>query len=197
MFATLRLLSFHDHEPVSTTTNSQSAARTGTVAWFTVLAGMSVHTLFEGFALGSSLGFEKGIDLDHHAEDGVQALSLTFAVVLAIVLHKPLDALTVVGVMKHAGMQKKFLWMTNVAFALVCPFGALLSLFFFREVLHDYEHILGFVLAVITGAFLCIALADLLPEAFRHRHDRLKIFLAFLGGVLLTFLIVLFTPDAH
>ena len=196
MFGTLRLLSFHDHEPVSTTTNSQ-AARTGTAAWFTVLAGMSVHTLFEGFALGSSLGFEEGIDLDHLAENGVQGLTLTFAVVLAIVLHKPLDALTVVGVMKHAGMEKKLLWMTNVAFALICPFGAVLALFFFREVLHDYEHVLGMVLAVITGAFLCIALADLLPEAFRHRHDRLKIFLAFLGGVLLTFIIVLFTPAAH
>lgn len=197
MFATLRLLSFHDHEPVSTSKDSQLTIHTGHVTWLTVVAGLSVHTLIEGFAVGSSLGLEQGVDLDHHAEEGEYAWSLTFAVVLAIVLHKPLDALAVVGIMKHSGFQKKVLWLTNVGFALICPVGALLLLFFLREILHDYEYVLGFVLSVISGAFLCIALADLLPEAFRHRHDRVKIFIAFLCGVLLIFLFGLFTPEAH
>lgn len=197
MFATLRLLSFHDHEPVSTADNSHATSLTGNVTWLTVVAGLSVHTLVEGFAIGSSLGLEQVMDLDHHGEGGEYSWSLTFAVVLAIVLHKPLDALTVVGIMKHAGIKKKALWLTNVGFALICPVGALLLLFFLREVLHDYEYVLGFVLAVTSGAFLCIALADLLPEAFRHRHDRFKIFLAFICGILLIFLFGLFTPEVH
>ena len=197
MFGFLRLLSFHDHEPESALDNTQETNRTVQATWITVVAGMSVHTLFEGFALGSSLGIEHGIDLDHHDEGGLDDLSLTFAVALAIVLHKPLDALTVVGVMKHAGIAKKSLWLTNTGFALVCPIGVLLALFFLREILHDYEHILGILLAFVSGAFLCVALADLLPEAFRHRHDRFKIFVAFLCGVLLTYIYWLFTPHVH
>lgn len=197
MFSSLRLLSFHDHEPDSAPNNTHLTNRTVQATWITVVAGMSVHTLFEGFALGSSLGVEHGMDLDHHDEGGLHDVTLTFAVVLAIVLHKPLDALTVVGVMKHASIERKPLWLTNIGFALICPVGAILALFFLREILHDYEHILGFLLAFVSGAFLCVALADLLPEAFRHRHDRFKIFVAFLSGVLLTYFYWLFTPHGH
>lgn len=197
MFGILRLLSYHDHEPESTLYNAQGTNRTVQATWITVVAGMSVHTLFEGFALGSSLGIEHGIDLDHHDEGGLHELSLTLAVALAVVLHKPLDALTVVGVLKHAGIKKRSLWLTNMGFALICPVGAILALLFLREILHDYEHILGILLAFVSGAFLCVALADLLPEAFRHRHDRFKIFVTFLSGVLLTFIYWLFTPHAH
>lgn len=197
MFGFLRLLSFHEHETESDLNNTRVTNRTVQATWITVIAGMGVHTLFEGFALGSSLGIEHGIDLDHHDEGGVHDLSLTFAVALAIVLHKPFDALTVVGVMKHAGIKKKSLWLTNMGFALICPIGAILALFFLREILHDYEHILGILLAFVSGAFLCVALADLLPEAFRHRHDRFKIFVAFLCGVILTYIHWLFTPHVH
>lgn len=198
MFGSLRLLSFHDHEPMSTTNSTHLTARTGQVTWITVIAGMSVYTLFEGFAIGSLLGVDHAvIDLHSHEETTTYFSTLTLAVVFAIVLHKPFDALTVVGVMKHAGVGKKSLWLTNVGFALICPIGAVVALILLRELLHDYEHILGFLLAFISGAFLCVTLADLLPEAFRHRHDRFKIFAAFLFGVLLAGSYWFLTPHAH
>ena len=201
MFGFMRLLSFHDHEPTSGTNNKQLTTRAGVATWITVVVGMCVHTLFEGFAIGAALGIEYVVlDLVTHDEIEAYNSTLALAVVFAIVLHKPFDALTVVGVMKYAGIKKKSLWLTNVGFALICPIGALLALFFLRELLHDYEHILGFLLAFIAGAFLCIALADLLPEAFRHRHDRFKIFVAFLYGALIScsfWFVTSLTPHMH
>ena len=198
MFGTLRLLSFHDHEPVAITNNAQVSARAGRATWIAVIAGMSVHTLFEGFAIGSILSLDVVVsDLSTHTDVKVYSSTLVLAVVFAIVVHKPFDALTVVGVMKYAGVEKKSLWLTNVLFALICPFAALMALFFLVEVLHDYEHIVGFLLAFVSGVFLCVALADLLPEAFRHQHDRLKIFIAFLCGLLLTWISLLFLPHMH
>ena len=199
MFGSLRLLSFHNHELVSTTTDhAQLTSRTGRVTWITVTAGMSVHTLFEGFAIGSILGIDHSVvDLISHEEIEGYSSTLALGVVVAIVLHKPFDALTVVGVMKNAGIEKNSLWLTNVLFALICPIAAVVALFFLREFLHDYEHYIGYVLTFISGTFLCIALADLLPEAFRHRHDRLKIFLAFLFGIVLSFSYWVFVPHMH
>lgn len=198
MFGSLRLLSFHDHEPVSATNNAPMTTRTARATWITVIAGMSVHTLFEGFAIGSILGIDYVVvDLMSHEEVEGYSSTIALGIVFAIVLHKPFDALTVVGVMKHAGFNKKSLLLTNVLFALICPIAAVLALFLLREILHDYEHFIGFVLTFISGTFLCIALADLLPEAFRHRHDRLKIFLAFLCGIVLSFSYWVFVPHTH
>jgi zinc and cadmium transporter len=40
-------------------------------------------------------------------------------------------------------------------------------------------------LAFSAGTFLCIALSDLLPELQFHSHDRLKLSVALLAGVVL------------
>lgn len=198
MFGSLRLLSFHDHEPVSATNTAPVTTRSSRVTWITVIAGMSVHTLFEGFAIGSILGIDYVVvDLMSHEEIEGYSSTIALGIVLAIVFHKPFDALTVVGVMKHAGFDKKSLWLTNVLFALICPIAAVLALFFLREMLHEYEYILGFLFAFISGTFLCVALADLLPEAFRHHHDRFKIFLAFLCGVVLSCSFLFVSPHLH
>ena len=41
----------------------------------------------------------------------------------------------------------------------------------------------GYVLCFAAGAFLCVALSDLLPEIHFHSHDRVKLILAFLLGI--------------
>jgi len=43
--------------------------------------------------------------------------------------------------------------------------------------------------------FLCIALADVLPEVQFHRHDKIKLSAAILSGVLLAVLIGIWEPD--
>jgi zinc and cadmium transporter len=61
------------------------------------------------------------------------------------------------------------------------PVGAFL---FMIGVRHDPE-VTALALAFSGGVFLCIACSDLLPEVQFHRHDRLKLTAAFVGGIAL------------
>ena len=47
--------------------------------------------------------------------------------------------------------------------------------------------ILGCALGFSAGVFLCISLGDLLPELQFHRHDRGKLSIALLLGVVLAY----------
>ena len=49
-------------------------------------------------------------------------------------------------------------------------------------------------LAFAAGAFICIALSDLLPEVHFHSHDRLKLTLAFLLGISLAWMMGMVEP---
>ena len=85
----------------------------------------------------------------------------------------------------------------NVLFALLCPLGALLF-FFGLEFLTDGETVVAAVLAFSAGAFICIALSDLLPEVHFHSHDKTKLTLAFMLGIILAYAIGSVEPDgAH
>ena len=55
----------------------------------------------------------------------------------------------------------------------------------------------GAALAFAAGVFLCIALADLLPEVEYHAHDRLKLSAALLAGVALAYCVGLAEPHGH
>ena len=60
------------------------------------------------------------------------------------------------------------------------------------------HHIIGAALAFSAGAFICIALSDLLPEVQFHSHDRAKLTVAFLLGIALAYAIGSIEPqDAH
>jgi zinc and cadmium transporter len=50
------------------------------------------------------------------------------------------------------------------------------------------ERITAAALAFSAGTFLCIALSDLLPELHFHAHDRVKLSLSLLAGLLLMFI---------
>ena len=87
----------------------------------------------------------------------------------------------------------------NVGYALICPLAAALS-YFGAGVLGTVREGpgLGYALAFAVGAFLCIALSDLLPEVHFHRHDRGKLLLALLSGVSLAYaLYFLETGSVH
>jgi zinc and cadmium transporter len=55
--------------------------------------------------------------------------------------------------------------------------------------------VLGCALAFAAGVFLCIALADLLPEVAFHTHDRLQLTVSLLLGIALAWSIGLFEPQ--
>ena len=108
-------------------------------------------------------------------------------VFLAILLHKPLDAMSITSLMEVGGWTSSARTIANFLFALMCPLGALLF-YFGVDLLGDSSRlVVAGALAFSAGAFICIALSDLLPEVHFHSHDRGKLTLVFLLGILLAY----------
>jgi len=149
-----------------------------------LFAGLCVHTVVDGIALGAVLVSAQG-----------GAALAGAGVFLAILLHKPLDALSIETVMSARGWSSSARWSAGVVFALLCPLTA--TLFYFGATpLFPETALLPGALAFAAGAFICIALGDLLPEVQFHSHDRLRLTLLFLLGVGIAFALGWFEP-AH
>ncbi len=155
---------------------------------FGVATGLGLHTITEGIALGASMR----IGLIHNEGTVLAGLG----VFLAIMLHKPLDAYSIIGLMRVSGYGNRTCTLTNVGFALLCP---LITVFTFLGVgllsqLNEM-HVIGYVMAFAAGVFLCISLSDLLPEIQFHSHDRGILILAFLIGIGLAYALFHFESE--
>lgn len=149
-----------------------------------LFAGLCVHTVVDGIALGAVLiGSAQGASLA-----GV-------GVFLAILLHKPLDALSIETLMGARGWSSTSRWTAGTVFALLCPMAAA-AFYLGASALVPYDGLLPATLAFAAGAFICIALGDLLPEVQFHSHDRLRLTLLFLLGVGVAFALGCLEP-AH
>lgn len=167
MVLLLRFFNFHEHEQQNKSATS----------WPAVAIGMVICSITEGLALGTSIK----TDLSHG--DGIAGL----AVFLIILFHKPLDALSITGIMKNSKKQT----LVNIIFSLVCPAIAILTFWSIGNLENWKEPFLGKIIAFATGVFLCSALSDLLPEIHHHKHDRIKLSLAFVLGVAISYSIYL------
>lgn len=143
-------------------------------SWAGMFFGLALHTIVDGVALASSVI----ADAHHGAWLGLAGLG-TF---LAVALHKPLDAFAITSVMSKQGWSDRAQGIANGLFSITCPLGAL-AMFFGATQFTQSNEILGWGLAISAGFFICIALADLLPEVAFHDHDRGKLTLALLFGV--------------
>ena len=195
MFLLLRMFHFHQHD-FSTAEAShhdhghphhhEPAAHR--LSWVGIAFGLGLHTLIDGVALGAVM---LGESSDHHA------VSMAgFGVFLAILLHKPLDAMSITTIMEAGGWDRAARASTNLAFALLCPLGALLFYFGVDMLAFSRDAIVAAALAFSAGAFICIALSDLLPEVHFHSHDRGKLTLAFLLGIVIAYAIGAVEPAA-
>ena len=145
------------------------------LSWLGIAMGLALHTLIDGVALGAvMLG-------------GSTTALAGFGVFLAILLHKPLDAMSITTIMEAGGWNRGARAMTNLAFAFMCPLGALLFYFGVDLIDPSRDMIVAAALAFSAGAFICIALSDLLPEVHFHSHDRGKLTLAFLLGIVIAY----------
>ena len=166
----------HDHHEHGHSCQHGDAKR---ISWAGLFFGLVLHTLVDGVALASSVI----ADASHGAWLGLAGLG-TF---LAVALHKPLDAFAITSVMSKQGWSPHAQGIANAVFAVTCPLGALMMYFGTTRLGTAYpgsgDAILGWGLAVSAGFFICIALADLLPEVAFHDHDRGKLTLALLLGV--------------
>lgn len=164
----------HDHAHGS---SAVPASPVHGLSWMGLALGLGVHTLIDGVALGAIM----------HAGNHTSGL-IGVGVFLAILLHKPLDAMSIVTVMQAGGWSRGARATTNLVFALMCPLGAMLF-FFGVGVTDGGDHLVAVALAFSAGAFICIALSDLLPEVHFHSHDRGKLTLAFLLGIAVAYAI--------
>ncbi|TGD74182.1 hypothetical protein E4634_08625 [Mangrovimicrobium sediminis] len=192
MLLLLRLFNFHQHDfsPEEDVHHEHhhghSEHAVHGFSWLGLALGLGVHTLIDGVALGAVMRGEPG-----HGAAGALA---GFGVFMAILLHKPLDAMSITTIMQAGGASRSARATANLLFAVLCPLGALAFYFGVDSLGSSGDYIVAATLSFSAGAFTCIALGDLLPEVHFHSHDRGKLTLAFLLGIALAYGIGVLEP---
>lgn len=156
------------------------AAAPAVAGWMAVL-GLTIHTFMNGVGLAGAV--QVGAELGEKITVLGWALP-GLAMFLAIVLHKPADALAISTVLTRKGVSRQMVGLVQVGFALMVPVGVVAFSLTRGAIEKEMQNQLtGAALAFSAGTFLFIALSDLLPEVQFHRHDRLALFLALTSGV--------------
>jgi zinc and cadmium transporter len=143
--------------------------------------GLAIHSLIDGVAVAASVVAA----VEHGSAWGFLGAGTFFAVLF----HKPLDSLSITSVMAVGNWSRRARNVVNLLFSLICPAGALLFYFGTRELGAGQHIAVGCTLGFSAGVFLCISLADILPEIQFHHHDRVKLSAALLIGVAISFAI--------
>ena len=179
----------HDHDHSHDPTEGECCdTHRHPYSWIGLYAGLSLHTLIDGMALAASVSAQR-----HAGEPGLPLLGLgTF---LAVLLHKPLDAMSITSVMATGGWSPQARRVVNVLFALMCAVGAICFYLGVQQLAETQRLVIGTSLGFAAGVFLCISLADILPEVHFHTHDRFKLSAALLLGVALAYAIGFLEPD--
>jgi len=166
----------------------QNCEHTHQYSWIGITLGLALHTLIDGIALGASV-----------EADAVYARTfslLGLGTFFAILMHKPLDAVSITSLMAVGGWSQKWRNIVNLSFALMCPLGTLLFLFGVNFLAGSQPYVLGAALAFSAGVFVCISLSDLLPEMEFHSHNRGQLTLTLIAGLALAWALTLLEP-AH
>jgi len=185
MFFLLRLFHVHghggdDHDACEHDHHDHDHGHSGShLNWVGLYFGLAVHTLLDGIALAASTVSDAS---GHTSEMTLYG----FGTFLAVVLHKPLDALAITSLMHVGGWTARSQALANFGYAIMCPLGALAFWFGVSQLTTDQSGIVGYALAFSAGFFVCIAMADLLPEVQFHSHNRVQLSAALLFGVLIS-----------
>ena len=180
----LRVFRFHQHDfseyPRQTDAiEYDNNTRINSLNWLGICVGVGIHSVTEGIALGASVRSE--------IYDKSETVLVSFGLFLAIFLHKPLDAFSVLGLMRIAGVRSKTAAFINILIALLCPLSAFITCWGIGLLGPTEAGTIGRALAFGAGALLCISLSDLLPEVHFHGHDRIGLTGAFLAGITLAY----------
>ncbi len=136
----------------------------------TAYVGISLHSLLDGVALGSS----------------AMVPTLGPVVLWAIAAHKIPNTFSLVSILLYFGFSRRYTLLLLIVFALLTPLGGALALLALRNASPE---ILGFAVGVAAGTFLFIATSDLLPHAHAHHENRYLKLGAVLAGVLVSALV--------
>jgi zinc and cadmium transporter len=175
----------HNHAAVMASEGASPATRK--LAWAGVSLGLGFHSLLDGLALAAAVTAE--------SRSGAGLVGLGTA--LAVILHKPFDALAVMTLMQSSGCSATLRRVMNITIALIAPLGVALAFLGLGEAAEANHVLLGCALGFCAGGFLCIACSDLLPELHFHSHDRLRLSLALLAGLGFSILVGAFEGGGH
>jgi zinc and cadmium transporter len=139
--------------------------------------GLSIHTIFDGLALGSSIA--EGVGL---------------TVFLAVTAHKIPSSLSLSAILKSERKTARTILIFATVFGLMIPAGALL--YFALQSMLKAHTFAPLALAFSAGSFLYIAVSDLLPHVNRHGHEnRLRHVISLLGGLGVMLALQFLLPD--
>ena len=191
MFFVERFFCFHHHEtPQEASEHAHQADscdhhHAHDLSWTGAAVGLTIHSTIAGISLAAAA--QPGSPgLAHGALPGL-------AVFLVIILHKPLDSLTLGTLMAGADWTPAARHLVNFLFAMTIPMGVGL----FHLGVSAQPSITAPALAFSAGAFLCISLSDLLPELQFHSHDRMKLSAALLIGLAAAYAIAYVETKSH
>jgi zinc and cadmium transporter len=131
----------------------------------TAFIGLSVHTLSDGFALGSSL-----------------APGLEWVVFCAIFAHQLPTSFSLSALLRSGGRSVAWTLAACTFFALMVPVGA--TVYLLAQTGLSQLPLMPWTLAFSAGNFLHLALGDLLPDLRRSQARPLPLGLAVGGGML-------------
>lgn len=161
LLALEKFVLIHPHE-----TDELADRRSGIAAYI----GISLHSLLDGVALGSS----------------AMIPTIGPVVLWAIAAHKIPNTFSLVSILLYFGFSRRGTLLLLLLFSLLTPLGGALALLALRNASSD---LLGLAIGVAAGTFLFIATSDLLPHAHAHHHGRYRKLAAVLGGVVVSALI--------
>src|SRR5262249_38434970 len=121
----------HKHEPGCDHDHEHRAAPS-VAGWMAVL-GLTIHTFMNGVGLDGASKYDAETD-----PPGVAALP-GLAIFLAIVLHKPADALAISTVLSRKGVSRSRLSLVQTGFALMVPIGAIAFMLTSGAIAEDLE----------------------------------------------------------
>ncbi len=184
--------SHSNHEPNqpahSTLHHVHSAESVGqSIPWSGAAIGLTLHALVDGVAMAAAVA----ADQEQHP-----VAWAGLGTVLAVVLHKPFDSLTIGTLMAAAGRSAGSRHMLNFLYSLVTPVGVLLFYASYGPFAAP-QNGLGQALGFAAGAFICIASSDLLPELQFHRHDRAALSLALVAGIFVAWSTIFLEAGVH
>ena len=134
------------------------------------VVGISAHALSDGIALGS----------------GLLVRELGLVVFLTIFFHKLPEAFALTTILLHETHDRLKIVFFNLILIAMVPVGALLVHWFAGA---GSTRFAGTALAFSAGTFLHISLSDLLPDVHKNAERRTPIFVAFLAGLGVMFLL--------
>ncbi|MFH1161326.1 MAG: ZIP family metal transporter [bacterium] len=131
---------------------------------FLLMTGLCIHAFLEGMPIVPTFDPETRTIL-----------------VTGIIVHNIPISLALVSLFIHYGMSRfKAMWMLLV-FALMTPFGSLVSRFVQETTLQDLTHYFHYVMAVVIGIFLHVSTSILFETEENHQYNLRKFATVILG----------------